>query len=93
VTAQSYEFEYASDYVAFLEADIPSAGLLSGAAEPKTEKQAAQWGGQAGAPFDSCYHTACDRLDNVDSVALTRYSDAVAGTVAHFALSETDPGE
>ncbi|MGH3996123.1 MAG: M28 family peptidase, partial [Pseudonocardiaceae bacterium] len=43
--------------------------------------------GRAGEVFDPCYHTACDRLDNVDSTALDRYTDAVAGTMAHFATS------
>lgn len=87
VTAETTEFEGGSDYVPFIEAGIPSAGALTGDSQEKTAEQAARWGGQAGEVFDSCYHTACDRLDNVDSTALDRYTDAVAGTMAHFAVS------
>ncbi len=87
VTAETTEFEGGSDYVPFIEAGIPTAGVLTGDSQEKTAEQAARWGGQAGEVFDSCYHTACDRLDNVDSTALDRYTDAVGGTVAHFAMS------
>jgi aminopeptidase S len=87
VTAETTEFEGGSDYVPFIEAGIPTAGVLTGDSQEKTVEQAARWGGQAGEVFDPCYHTACDRLDNVDSTALDRYADAVAGTVAHFAMS------
>ena len=87
VTAETIEFDGSSDYVPFIEAGIPSAGVLTGDSQEKTPEQAARWGGQAGEVFDPCYHTACDRLDNVDSTALDRYADAVAGTVAHFAMS------
>ncbi|HVE96954.1 MAG TPA: M28 family metallopeptidase [Pseudonocardiaceae bacterium] len=90
VTAETTEFEGDSDYVPFIEADIPSAGVLTGDSQEKTAEQAALWGGQAGEVFDPCYHTACDRLDNVDATALDRYTDAVAGTMAHFATSTDD---
>ena len=43
----------------------------------------------AGEPFDHCYHQACDRLENVDRSALDRFTDATAGTIAHFAMSTT----
>lgn len=87
VTAETTEFAGGSDYVPFIEADIPSGGVRSGDHDTKTSKQAERWGGQAGEVFDPCYHTRCDRLDNVDSTALNHYTDAVAGTVAHFAMS------
>ncbi|MGH3778414.1 MAG: M28 family metallopeptidase [Pseudonocardiaceae bacterium] len=90
VTAETTEFEGGSDYVPFIEADVPSAGVLTGDSQEKTAEQAARWGGQADEVFDRCYHEACDRLENIDSVALDRYTDAVAGTVAHFAVSTDD---
>jgi aminopeptidase S len=37
--------------------------------------------------YDPCYHSACDRVDNVDKDVLDHYLRAVAGTVAHFATS------
>jgi aminopeptidase S len=87
VTAEATEFEDGSDYVPFIEAGIPSAGVLTGDSQEKTVEQAMRWGGRAGQAFDPCYHRACDRLDNVDATALDRFTDAVAGTVAHFATS------
>ncbi|MDQ3763731.1 MAG: M28 family metallopeptidase [Actinomycetota bacterium] len=88
VTAETTEFEDGgSDYGPFIEAGIPSAGVLTGDSQEKTAEQAARWGGRAGEVFDPCYHRACDRLDNVDATALDRFTDAVAGTVAHFAMS------
>ncbi|MGH3899171.1 MAG: M28 family metallopeptidase [Pseudonocardiaceae bacterium] len=87
VTAETTEFEGGSDYVPFIEGDIPTAGVLTGDSQEKTAEQAERWGGQAGEVFDPCYHTACDRLDNVDSVALDRFTDAVAGTLAHFGMT------
>ncbi len=90
VTAETTEFKGGSDYVPFAEADIPSAGALTGDSQEKTAEQAARWGGQVGEVFDPCYHAACDRLDNVDRTALDRYTDAVGGTLAHFAMSLDD---
>ena len=53
----------------------------------KTPAQAAKWGGTAGAPFDACYHLACDTTRNVSNTALEQNADAVAYAVAGFARS------
>ncbi|MHA6792806.1 M28 family peptidase [Pseudonocardia bannensis] len=90
VEAEIIGFDGSSDYDAFVQAGIPSGGVLSGDAEQKTAEQAARWGGRAGKPFDPCYHQACDRFDTLDRTALDRFTDAVAGTLAHFALSTDD---
>ncbi len=87
VTAETTEFEGGSDYVPFIDAGIPSGGIYSGDSAEKTAEQVARWGGRAGEVFDHCYHTPCDRLDNIDSTALDRHTDAIAGTMAHFAMS------
>jgi aminopeptidase S len=88
VQAETIEFEGDSDFEAFIGAGIPSGGLATtGDEEQKTAEQAAKWGGQAGEEFDSCYHTACDRIDHLDPVALDRHTRAVAGTVIRFAES------
>lgn len=83
------EFDDGSDYAPFVKAGIPSAGLLAGDEQVKTADQAARWGGTAGQVFDGCYHTACDTLANVDRVALDRFGDAAAGTLASLATSTT----
>jgi hypothetical protein len=54
---------------------------------PKTEEQAAIWGGTAGEQFDPCYHLACDTFDNVDLHALELNSDLIAFAMLTFAYS------
>ena len=71
----------------FIEAGIPVGGAENGDAEDKTRRQAKAWGGQAGEPYDRCYHKACDTIDNVNRDVLNHYMLALAGTVAHFAMS------
>jgi Zn-dependent M28 family amino/carboxypeptidase len=90
VTAEGTDFDGRSDYGPFIEAGIASGGLFTGAEETKTPEQAKRWGGQAGEPFDRCYHQACDRVEGIDRKALDRNTDAVAGAIAHFALSLDD---
>jgi len=87
VIAETIGFIDDSDYVPFVNAGIPTGSVFSGDRQRKTADQAARWGGQAGEVFDPCYHKACDRLSNINSTALDRFTDAVAGTVAHFAMS------
>jgi Zn-dependent M28 family amino/carboxypeptidase len=81
------EFSGRSDYQAFIENDIPSGGLFTGAEEIKTPEQQAIWGGVAGEQFDPCYHEACDDLDNVDLHALEVNSDLIAFAQLTFAYS------
>jgi aminopeptidase S len=71
----------------FIKAGIPVGGAENGDRKKKTVEQAANWGGQAGERYDRCYHTACDRIDNVNRDVLDHYLRAIAGTVAHFATS------
>jgi aminopeptidase S len=71
----------------FIEAGIPVGGAENGDDEKKTAKQAKAWGGQAGEPYDRCYHKACDNIDNVNRDMLDHYMRAIAGTLAHFATS------
>jgi aminopeptidase S len=78
---------------AFVEAGIPTGGLLNGNEDEKTPEQAMAWGGQAGEPFAPCYHAACDRLDQVNEVALDRFTRATAGAVAQFAVLDGRPPE
>src|SRR5829696_1892016 len=81
------EFSGRSDYQAFIENDIPSGGLFTGAEEVKTEEQEAIWGGTAGEWFDPCYHQACDTIDNLDLHALEVNSDLIAFAMLRFAYS------
>ena len=81
------EFSGRSDYQAFINNDIPSSGLFTGAEVPKAAEQAAIWGGTVGAQFDPCYHLACDTYANVAEHALDVNTDAIAFAVLTFAYS------
>jgi aminopeptidase S len=71
----------------FIEAGIPVGGAENGDAEEKTRRQAKAWGGEAGKVYDPCYHEACDTIDNVNREVLSHYMRAIAGSLAHFAIS------
>jgi Zn-dependent M28 family amino/carboxypeptidase len=81
------EFSGRSDYQAFIEADIPSSGLFTGAEVRKTELQQEIWGGEAGEQFDPCYHAECDDIDNIAAEALDVNTDAIAFAVLTYAYS------
>ena len=81
------EFSGRSDYQAFIENNIPSGGLFTGAEVVKTAEQAAIWGGIAGEQFDPCYHEVCDTFDNIDLHALDVNSDLIAFAQLTFAYS------
>jgi len=92
VTAELIPFT-GDDDAAFVEAGIPTGGLVNGDDGEKSPQQATAWGGQAGVAFDRCYHAACDRLDQVNQVALDRFTRATAGAVAQFAVMNGRPAE
>ena len=55
-----------SDSYWFLYNDIPLGGAFSGASETKTVREADVFGGEAGQPYDNCYHQRCDDIGNID---------------------------
>lgn len=75
-----------SDHVAFAKAHIPVGGLFSGAEEVKTEPQWRDFGGIVGVMDDPNYHTARDRLSNVDPVILGQMARAGAFVATRLAL-------
>jgi len=82
-------FDGRSDYGPFIAAGIPAGGLFSGAEGIKTEEEAATFGGTAGAPYDPCYHQACDTITNLSTAALNELGDAVAHSVGTLARTKT----
>jgi aminopeptidase Y len=74
----------ASDHAPFARAGVPVGGLFSGADGDKSAAQKAAFGGQAGQPYDACYHRSCDTLANVDVAFATKLARAAAFAVAHF---------
>jgi hypothetical protein len=79
---------YGTDDASFAEKGIPTLGLYTGADRPKSEADARLFGGVAGRPNDSCYHQACDTVDNINrdvleenARALIRAVTSVAGAI------------
>jgi Zn-dependent M28 family amino/carboxypeptidase len=68
---------YGSDDASFAARGIPTVGLYTGAGERKSEAHAALFGGEAGKPFDPCYHRACDGLGNIDRTTLEGVAEAL----------------
>lgn len=82
-------FDGRSDYGPFIAAGIPAGGLFSGAEGQKTAEEAAVYGGTADAPYDACYHQACDTINNLSTAALNELGDAAAHAVMTLALTKT----
>ena len=78
IPSEASEFNGRSDYLEFINNGVPAGGLFTGAEGTKTEEQVAKWGGTAGVAYDSCYHQACDTIDNISRKALRINSDAIA---------------
>ncbi|MQA08422.1 MAG: M28 family peptidase [Pseudonocardiaceae bacterium] len=87
VRIEGTELSGRSDYAEFVNVGIPAGGLFTGAEGVKTEEQAREWGGEAGAAYDPCYHTACDNLANIDRQALDRNVKGIAHVTASYGES------
>jgi len=83
------EIDGMTDYLPFAEAGIPFGGLFTGAGGLKTEEESKEFGGTAGQPYDSCYHRACDNMDNISLEALSLNAKAIAHTAQFFAERAT----
>ncbi|GAA4231568.1 aminopeptidase Y [Streptosporangium album] len=79
------DFDGRSDYGAFIANGIPAGGIFTGAERIKTAEEAARFGGTADAPYDACYHAACDTIANVNDAALDRNSRAIGYATAFYA--------
>jgi Zn-dependent M28 family amino/carboxypeptidase len=83
-------FDGRSDYQSFFAEGIPAGGLFSGSEGIKTEDQAKiplpgpgreeleAYGGTAGVPYDSCYHKACDTINNLNQTSIEQLADGAA---------------
>lgn len=82
-------FDGRSDYGPFFDVGIPVGGVFSGAEEVKTAQQATVYGGTAGDPLDSCYHQACDTINNLNTKALAELGDAAVHAIWTLAMSRS----
>jgi Zn-dependent M28 family amino/carboxypeptidase len=78
-------FDGRSDYGPFIDAGIPAGGLFSGAEGVKTARQQRIYGGNAGEPYDHCYHQPCDDISNLSTRSLDQLSDGVAHATFTYA--------
>ena len=67
-----------SDHGPFQDAGVPTGGLFSGAGGTKTTAEQSDFGGQAGEPYDRCYHRGCDDVGNLNTRAIDELSDGAA---------------
>jgi Zn-dependent M28 family amino/carboxypeptidase len=82
---------FGSDDAAFAAKTIPTLGLFTGAGNAKSEEHAARFGGQAGQPYDPCYHKACDSADNVNREVLGQMTDALTHVLRQAASQSIMP--
>ncbi|KAH8155513.1 uncharacterized protein LAJ45_00523 [Morchella importuna] len=81
------EFDGRSDYGPFLEVNIPSGGLFTGAEGLKTPEEAIWWGGEAGVAYDVNYHAPGDDITNLNMGAWIQNTKAAAHAIATYAVS------
>ena len=67
--------------------DIPAGGLFSGAEVKKSVEEVVKFGGIANMAYDTCYHRACDTIDNIDREALDEFGRAAGHAVFKLAMT------
>jgi len=82
------DFNGRSDYGPFIEVGIPAGGIAAGAEVIKTAVGRDKFGGYANAPFDPCYHQACDTVKNVDGHGYIQMAQAAAYTLGSLSLQD-----
>jgi len=86
------QFDGRSDYGPFLSAGIPAGGVFTGADAPKTVEQRTRYlatvgyGGMASVIQDTCYHRACDTIDNIHWGAYTNMTQSAAYVLEKLTL-------
>lgn len=79
-----------SDYAAFSAAGIAVGGIFTGAEGVKTEEEATLFGGVPGEAYDSCYHKACDNIENINVEALGKNTASLAYMALSFGNSTSE---
>ena len=75
-----------TDDASFSQKGIPTLGLYTGAGGPKSESQAGVFGGEAGRPYDPCYHRACDTIANINREVLEEHTRALVRALTAVAM-------
>ena len=87
---QETPFDGRSDYGPFIWTGIPAGGLFTGAEQRMTGSEAGTYGGEAGTPYDACYHEECDTIENLDVQMLGEMAAAAVDASLRLAFWEGD---
>jgi len=68
---------FGSDDASFSQKGIQTVGLYTGASGRKPEGEAKVSGGEAGRPYDPCYHRTCDTIENINREVLEQNTRAL----------------
>jgi Zn-dependent M28 family amino/carboxypeptidase len=74
---ERHETRTGTDDASFSQKGIPTVGLYTGAGGLKSEVLADVFGGEAGRPYDGCYHRACDTINNINREVLEQNTRAL----------------
>jgi Zn-dependent M28 family amino/carboxypeptidase len=85
LNSSATEFDGRSDYGPFLDVNIPSGGLFTGAEDPKTAEEVEMYGGTADLAYDENYHGAGDNINNIAWDAFLVNTKAIANSLALYA--------
>src|SRR4029077_5357056 len=75
-----------TDDAPFSQKGIPTLGLYTGAGGRNSERQSGLLGGEAGRPYDPCYHRACDTIANINRDVLEENTRAVVRALTAVAM-------
>ncbi|MFJ4879241.1 M28 family peptidase [Streptomyces sp. NPDC088745] len=90
---ENVEGQGRSDDASFQAVGVPTSGYAAGASARKTAAQAQKWGGTANAAYDSCYHSACDTVNNINATALDRSADGIAHGIWKTSVGTGTPAQ
>jgi Zn-dependent M28 family amino/carboxypeptidase len=82
---------FGSDDVSFSQKGIRTVGLYTGASGRKPEGEAKASGGEAGRPYDPCYHRACDTIENINREVLEQNTRALVRALRAAANAAPTP--
>ncbi|XP_065827069.1 aminopeptidase-like [Oscarella lobularis] len=85
---QTGPFGGGSDYVHFMDTNIPAGALATGAGSLKTVEERELFGGFPNAALDTCYHQSCDTVSNIDQTVLGQMADAAAYTLQQVMMMD-----
>jgi len=83
-------FDGRSDYGPFIWTGIPAGGLFTGAEQHMSGAEAGTYDGEAGTPYDACYHDGCDTIENLDLAMLDEMAAAAVDATMQLAFWEGD---